>query len=224
MLVKKNRSTCVKNWLRAEKELNYRIKQEANNLINKGYNWQISVEKAKNIVKSEIEFRAYLIYCATKDNTLDNWLKAESEFYKRADMCSNCEEYAQKLLQKTNNQFDQNAASVRTKAEFIRVKAYFIWKNKCNMEFEWYDSEKYFVNRIIEKSKKILNNQRYLSQEEAIYCSYDQCYKEIKLIAEVKRKWVSERAYYISLQYPNYSEEHNWYRAVQEFDAENSRK
>jgi len=37
------------------------------------------------------------------------------------------------------------------------------------MEFEWYDSEKYFVNRIIEKSKKILNNQRYLSQEEAIY-------------------------------------------------------
>jgi len=224
MLVKKNRSTCVKNWLRAEKELNYRIKQEANNLIKKGYNWQVSVEKAKKIVKSEIEFRAYLIYCATKDDTLDNWLKAESEFYKRADICSNCEEYAQKLLQKTNNQLDQNAASMWAKTEFIRVKAYFIWKNKCNMEFEWYDSEKYFVNRIIEKSKKILNNQRYLSQEEAIYCSYDQCYKEIKLIAEVKRKWVSERAYYISLQYPNYSEEHNWYRAIQEFDAENSRK
>ncbi len=224
MLVKKNRSNCVKNWLRAEKELNYRIKQEANNLINKGYNWQVSVEKAKNIVKSEIEFRAYLICCATKDNTLDNWLKAESEFYKRAEICSNCEEYAQKLLQKTNNQLDQNAASVWAKIEFIRVKAYFIWKNACNMEFEWYDSEKYFVNRIIEKSKKILNSQRYLSQEEAIYCSYDQFYKEIKLIAEVKREWVSERAYYISRQYPNYSEEHNWYRAVQEFDAENSRR
>ena len=72
----------MKNWLRAEKELNYRIKQEANNLINKGYNWQVSVEKAKNIVKSEIEFRAYLICCATKDNTLDNWLKAESDFIK----------------------------------------------------------------------------------------------------------------------------------------------
>ncbi len=100
MLVKKNRSNCVKNWLRAEKELNYRMKQEANSLINKGYNWQVSVEKVKNIVKSEIEFRTYLIYCATKDNTLVNWLKAESEFYKRACICSNCEEYAQKLLQK----------------------------------------------------------------------------------------------------------------------------
>jgi hypothetical protein len=55
-----------------------------------------------------------------------NWLRAEKEFYKRADICSNCEGYAQKLLQKTNNQLDQNAASMWAKTEFIRVKAYFI--------------------------------------------------------------------------------------------------
>ena len=61
-----------------------------------------------------------------RSNCVKNWLRAEKEFYKRADICSNCEGYAQKLLQKTNNQLDQNAASMCAKTEFIRVKAYFI--------------------------------------------------------------------------------------------------
>lgn len=80
----------VDNRLRAENELIYRIKQIANGLRrnNPNLSEQEAMAIAKQEVKQEIELRAYLIYRATKDYTLDNWLQAEQECRQMPDFDS----------------------------------------------------------------------------------------------------------------------------------------
>lgn len=210
----------MKNWVKAEKELNYRIKQEVNKLVNKGYDPGVALKEAREIVKPEIELRAFLIYCANKDNTLDNWLQAKEEFHRRADFYVDVERRADWWEKETCGRLKSPAASMYAELEFIHVRAYFIWKYEHDMKSEWYDSEDSLENEIIERSKDVLKSQPYLSSEEAFYCSKDQFYNEVRKRADEKRKWVSERAYYLSRQNPSNYEEDNWSLALKEFEAE----
>lgn len=205
----------MKYWFQAEDELSYRLKREM-------HNNNVTEEEAKKIVQPAIRDRAFLLYCAAKDDCEEIWSKSKEEFYRRADFYSETEQYADTLP----NFMPKIVRSKYAQLEFIKTHAYFCWENNCNMNSDWYDSEKEMIVEIAERAKYILEKEIYFSLREAFYCACDQLNDEIKVRAYFhwenkckKRKWVSERAYYIWETNPKSSSEQNWEIAEREYDA-----
>ncbi len=209
----------MNNWIRAKHETIYRFKVEAHALVRKGEKLHIANKKAEKKVKGDVELRAFLTYCATNDFTLDNWLRAKEECYNRTDFYKNVNKSAKRLMEKSVIKITPKAAFLWSKLEFINSRAYFIWKSRCDMQSNWYDAESSLLNEINEGAKKILEKNEYLSLEEAWYFSRDLYYGKIRERARDKWKWVSQRAYYISLENPSNSEYDNWCLAAKEYDS-----
>lgn len=206
------------NWERAEYELMYRIKQKAHRLEEEGLPMRDALENAKQELRDDIRLRAYLIYCATKDYTMQNWLRAENDILNIHT--NDINNYAKMLVSASENWLNFEAAIEIAKFEFIRTSAYYKWLDRCNMENDWYTSEKNLNKTICNLAEKIRLDYLYLTNEEAWFCARDRMYSEIKGRADKRQESIALSAYFKSKRDPCNSDIENWYNAATEYDTE----
>lgn len=206
------------NWERAKYELKYRIKQESYAFSGNPHPSNLLIFEQK--IKKEIELRAYLIYCATKDYTFDNWDNAEKEFNNRnIGSKEEFNKYKNSLIISSGNKLPEYIAHEFAKIEFIRKRAYYLWEDKCREKFDWYQTEANtkIRKKINDKAREVKARDGYLSDEEAWFCARDNAYNDIEKKAQIRREWIARRASVLASENPHRSPEDNWYIAEKEW-------
>lgn len=207
------------NWLTAKHELTYRIKEKTNELGKKsGLTAEQFVTRAEQKIRQDIELRAYLVYQATRDHALDNWLQGERECSQMIDFSPEVNSFAQELCQALGSWLDLQAARELAKIEFKIKAAYYIWKKRCRAEYDWYSSEKSLSNEIEALAQAIVKDKPYLSKKEARYCAKDRLFFKIKERAYHRRRTIAEQAYCLTKSNPNNTEYENWCLSAKNYD------
>jgi uncharacterized protein YukE len=198
---------AIDDWCQAEEELSYLFKEAG--------------QQTREVANS-IRLRAFEIWEARKDHTLDNWLKAEY-------ICSSNNNFENELTNLSNMIESDNwyrispeAAYCIAKIEYVRTAAYYIYEEINKANEDWYQSERSLNNNIIDLSTAIAKREKKLTDKEAKYKARDLLHDTIREKAHKRRDWISTCAYYLSKANPANSEKENWYIAANRYDTERS--
>ena len=197
----------------------YKIKQKAHELTRGGLEPHATFALAKQELESQIRLRAYSIYCATKDYQYDDWQQARDECEQSLDFNQKVNERANWLVKASGSWLDPHKAPDLAKTELIALKAFLIWNSRNKMECDWHSSERCLMNEIDKMTEGILKIEPDLSREEAWFCARDKLYWNILENAKNRQKWVSEKAYHLSLENSDRSCYTNWCIAAREYDS-----